>query len=216
MLPPSLLVFLSKGGPISLQLRASNEALQRARVARAKETNGPPLSSYTGRGARTGGLVRDRTRLFFSFPHSSLPVCLTLHKARAGRLSERDQSVVGLPLLLSCNGCRRQWRRMFEATHSRSAGMASFRRQVEAKPRAVNGALWLRAERASRPWPTPLTPATSPRATPSPRTSTHIVNWPQTLLPSAAFPPCPPSWPTDPLSPSSSAAPRQTPVKRRA
>jgi len=32
-----------KGGPIGLRLRASNEALLRARVARAKETNGPPF-----------------------------------------------------------------------------------------------------------------------------------------------------------------------------
>ena|GEM_PF-1435204 len=74
-------------------------------------------------------------------------------KGRGGRLPERHQSDVGLPLLLSCSGCRRQWRQMFEATPSRSAGVASFCRQVEEKPRAVNGALWLRAERASRPWP---------------------------------------------------------------
>ena len=98
--------------------------------------------------------VRDRTRLFlFLFLSLSAGV---LFRVRAGRLSERDQSAVGLPLLLNCNGCRRQWRRMFEVTPSRSAGVASFRRQVEAKPRAVNGALWLHAERASQPWPPSL------------------------------------------------------------
>ena len=92
-------------------------------------------------------------RLFFIF-FPSRPV---FHfRARAGRLSERDQSAVGLPLLLSYNGCRRQWQRMSEATPSRSAGVASFRRQVEAKARAVNGALWLRAERASQLWPARL------------------------------------------------------------
>ena len=32
-----------RGGPIGLPLRASNEGLLRPRVARAKETNGPPL-----------------------------------------------------------------------------------------------------------------------------------------------------------------------------
>jgi len=76
MLPPSLLVFHIKGGPIGLQLRASNEALQRARVAQAKETNGPPLSSYTGRGAKPAGLVSDRIRSFDSleFFHSSLEI----------------------------------------------------------------------------------------------------------------------------------------------
>lgn len=46
---------------------------------------------------------------------------------------------------------------MFEATPSRSAGVASFRRQVEAKPRAVNGSSGLYAERASQPWP--ITPS---------------------------------------------------------
>ena len=150
---------------------------------------------------------------FFTFS-PSWPVFF--FRARAGRLSERAQSAVGLPLLLSCNGCRRQWRRMFEATPSRSAGVASFRRQVEAKPRAVNGALWLRAERASQPWPTQLTPAILLLSTPFPKTSTHIANWPRTTLPSAAFLPCPRSWPTDLLCSSSSAEPRQTPVKRRA
>jgi hypothetical protein len=90
----------------------------------------------------------------FSFPSlTSLPVCPISQKAGTGKLSERDQSAVGLPLLLSCNGCRRQWRRMFEVTPSRSTSVASFRRQVEAKTRAVNGALWLRAEGASQPWP---------------------------------------------------------------
>ena len=47
-------------------------------------------------------------------------------RAGAGRLSERDQSAVGLPLLLSCNGCRRQWRRMFEATLLRSKWCGKF------------------------------------------------------------------------------------------
>jgi hypothetical protein len=53
---------LLKGGPIGLQLRASNEGLPRPRVARAKETNGLPFPSYTGRGASTLGLLGDRTR----------------------------------------------------------------------------------------------------------------------------------------------------------
>jgi hypothetical protein len=53
---------LLKGGPIGLQLRASNEGLLRPRVARAKETNGLPFSSYTGRGERAVGLLGDRTR----------------------------------------------------------------------------------------------------------------------------------------------------------
>jgi GTP-binding protein YchF len=53
---------LLKGGPIGLQLRASNEGLRRPRVARAKETNGLPFLSYTGRGASTLGLLGDRTR----------------------------------------------------------------------------------------------------------------------------------------------------------
>ena len=57
---------LLKGGPIGLQLRASNEGLPRPRVARAKETNGLPFPSYTGRGARTDGLVSDRTHSFLS------------------------------------------------------------------------------------------------------------------------------------------------------
>ncbi len=91
-----------------------------------------------------------RGRSFFTF-FPSRPV--SYFRARAGRISVRDQSAVGSPLLLSRNGCRRQWRRMFEATPSRSVGVASFRRQVEAKPRAVNGALWLQAERASQLWP---------------------------------------------------------------
>ncbi len=86
----STLVFQYKGGPIGLQLRASNEDLLRARVARAKETNGPPLSSYTGRDAKPAGLVSDRTRSFgilefFPFsleflpnprPHSQSPIPL--------------------------------------------------------------------------------------------------------------------------------------------
>lgn len=38
----------------------------------------------------------------------------------------------------------------------KACGAASFRRQAEAKPRAVNGALWLRAERASQSWPPQL------------------------------------------------------------
>ena len=62
---------LFKGGPIGLQLRASNEGLPRPRVARAKETNGLPFPSYTGRGARTDGLVSDRIRSFL-FPLLSL------------------------------------------------------------------------------------------------------------------------------------------------
>jgi len=53
---------LLKGGPIGLQLRASNEGLRRPRVARAKETNGLPFPSYIGRGASTVGLLGDRTR----------------------------------------------------------------------------------------------------------------------------------------------------------
>jgi hypothetical protein len=53
---------LLKGGPIGLQLRASNEGLLRPRVARAKETNGLPFPSYTGRGERAVGLLGDRTR----------------------------------------------------------------------------------------------------------------------------------------------------------
>jgi hypothetical protein len=53
---------LLKGGPIGLQLRASNEGLLRPRVARAKETNGLPFLSYTERGASTIGLLGDRTR----------------------------------------------------------------------------------------------------------------------------------------------------------
>ena len=46
MLHPSSLAFTfsKKGGPIGLPLRASNEGLLRSRVARAQETNGPPLS----------------------------------------------------------------------------------------------------------------------------------------------------------------------------
>jgi hypothetical protein len=36
--------------------------LRKPRVARAKETNGPPLPPYTGRAARTVGMVDDRTR----------------------------------------------------------------------------------------------------------------------------------------------------------
>jgi hypothetical protein len=53
---------LLKGGPIGLQLRASNEGLLRPRVARAKETNGLPFLSYTGWGASMLGLLGDRTR----------------------------------------------------------------------------------------------------------------------------------------------------------
>ena len=45
---------LLKGGPIGLQLRASNEGLRRPRVTRGKETNGLPLPS-------TPGGVRGRT-----------------------------------------------------------------------------------------------------------------------------------------------------------
>src|SRR5215831_7876508 len=54
---------LLQGGPIGLQLRASNEGLRRPHVARAKETNELPLLSYTGRGASTLGLLGDRTRV---------------------------------------------------------------------------------------------------------------------------------------------------------
>src|SRR2546426_11118012 len=39
---------LLKGGPIGLQLRASNEGLLRPRVARAKETNGLPSPPTPG------------------------------------------------------------------------------------------------------------------------------------------------------------------------
>ena len=46
---------LSKSGPIGLQLRASNEGLRRPRVARAKQTNGLPFPSYTGRTKRAHG-----------------------------------------------------------------------------------------------------------------------------------------------------------------
>ena len=53
---------LLKGGPIGLRLRASNEGLPRPRVARAKETNGLPLRSYTERGERALELLGDRTR----------------------------------------------------------------------------------------------------------------------------------------------------------
>jgi hypothetical protein len=59
---PVRLNLLLKGGPIGLQLRASNEGLLRPRVARAKETNGLPFPSYTGRGERALGLLGDRTR----------------------------------------------------------------------------------------------------------------------------------------------------------
>jgi hypothetical protein len=54
------------GVPIGLQLRVSNEALLKARVVRAKETNGPPFPFYSGRGAKLAGLVSDRTRTFSS------------------------------------------------------------------------------------------------------------------------------------------------------
>jgi len=60
-----------RGGPIGLQLRASNEGLLRPRVARAKETNGLPLPPYTGRGARTVGLVGHRTRYSPTFTSHS-------------------------------------------------------------------------------------------------------------------------------------------------
>ena len=53
--------FTFKGNLVDPRLRASNEALLRARVARAKETSGPPLLSYIGPGTRTVGLVDDRT-----------------------------------------------------------------------------------------------------------------------------------------------------------
>jgi len=82
---------LLKGGPIGLQLRASNEGLPRPRVARAKETNGLPFPSYTGRGARTNGLVSDRTRSFL-FPLLSLLVGVPFQGQgweALGALSER-------------------------------------------------------------------------------------------------------------------------------
>ena len=54
---------LLAGGLNGLPLRVSNEGLLRPRVARAQETNGLPLSSYTGRGAKPVGLVSDKTRI---------------------------------------------------------------------------------------------------------------------------------------------------------
>ena len=81
--------FHIKGGPIDLQLRASNEYLQfplllfggvaKAALDCAHRTStasscafceqgghlaAPPASSYTGRGAKPAGLVSDRTRSF--------------------------------------------------------------------------------------------------------------------------------------------------------
>jgi hypothetical protein len=50
--------FCEQGG----HLATPPPSLLRPRVARAKETNGLPVPSYTGRGARTVGLVDDRTR----------------------------------------------------------------------------------------------------------------------------------------------------------
>ena len=168
------------------------------RVARTWVTVRPQRGPYTGRGKRAhgamnkerhvcarrrvgeaagpDGLVSDRTRSYH-FYFSSLSRPVSYFRTRVGRLSQRNQSAVGIPLLRSCNGCRRQWRRMFEATPSRSAGVASFRRKVEAKLRAVNGALWLQAEKASQPWPILFTPATLPRSTPSPKTSTRTASW---------------------------------------
>ena len=65
MLPPSLLVFSYKGWADWSQLRESNEALPRASVAQAKETNGPtpPLLNRAGYEAGWAGQRQDP--LFF-------------------------------------------------------------------------------------------------------------------------------------------------------
>jgi len=83
---------LLKGGPIGLQLRVSNEALQRARVARAKETNGLPFPSYTGRGARTDGLAGSRQDP--SFPHLPVAGCNTSWRWDAPSCARRTSTAL--------------------------------------------------------------------------------------------------------------------------
>jgi hypothetical protein len=84
----------------------------------------PQQGPYTGRGARTDGLVSDRTRSFLS-PLLSLSAGVPI-RARAGRLSERDQSAVGVPLLLSQSERPWRWRRMSEATPLQSKWCGKF------------------------------------------------------------------------------------------
>lgn len=66
----------------------------------------PPAAGSLHRAGCEDGRAGQRQDPFISSLFSFLagvPI-----RARVGRLSERDQSAVGLPLLLSCNGCRRQ------------------------------------------------------------------------------------------------------------
>ena len=77
-----------------------------------------------GEAAGPDGLVSDRTRSFLSPFYPFRPV--SYFGARAGRLSERDQSAVGLLLLLSQSDRPWRWRRMFEATLLRSKWCGKF------------------------------------------------------------------------------------------
>jgi hypothetical protein len=60
---------------------------------------------------------------FFTFSPFRPVFCF---KARAGRLSERDQGAVGLPLLLSQSDRLWRWRRMSEATPLQSKWCGKF------------------------------------------------------------------------------------------
>ena len=138
-------------------------------------------------------------------------------RAGAGRLSERDQSAVGLPLFLSCNGCRRQWRRMSEATPLQSKWCGKFSAPSGGEAQSGQGRSGSASGERLPALALPLlTPATSLPSTPSPKTSTHTASWSRMILPSVAFLPCLLSWPTGPLSCASIPVLRQTPVRRRA
>ena len=86
---------------------------QTTRVQRA-----PSLSLsilVAGFDSRARGRIVSKCAYHANTFHSVFLFCLlsligtgVLFRVRAGRLSERDQSAVALPLLLSCNGCRRQ------------------------------------------------------------------------------------------------------------
>jgi hypothetical protein len=104
---------LSSGASVVLRLssRAGPDCARPTRAFRDRAlreqrrlTGYPSLPTPGGVRGRTGWSVTGPVH-FFSLSSPFRPV--SYFRARAGRLSERYQRVVGLPLLLSCSVCRR-------------------------------------------------------------------------------------------------------------
>ena len=111
--------------------------------------------------------------MFLSIPFLS-PVCPASQLARAGRLSERSRDAFVDEVVTG--GAERAPKRAQRGTPHRAGVRARLGCSATGPVQAVNGALWLRAERAVQPWPVLITPATLPRSTPSPKTSTHTAS----------------------------------------